>query len=259
MTGGGTATPEPLDLSEISRSGDLFDALAGRRVTDPGAGFEPSDDPAARLLAALIADVDVDAPPLPAPPPRVSCGGSKTSGRPVVRAFVTFGAVTVLLTTAGAAVAGGGGDREPKAHAPLARIEASERSKAHLESVVRAFPGGPRPSVGRTPAASPRPSETKTSEAPTKPPAGAPAKGHTPGYVGPKHPRGHGPDTGHSTSPSPTPTPTAPADPTPSPSTSPTTSKPSGETSATDPDRSRRTAKRRSSGTGRTSADHDRR
>jgi hypothetical protein len=239
LTGGGTATPEPLDLTEISRSGDLFDALAVRRVTDPRAVLEPSDDPAARLLAALVADVDAGAPPLPAPPPRVSCGGSKTSGRPVVRAFVTFGAVTVLLMTAGAAVAGGGGDQEPKAHAPSARREISERSRARLESVVRAFPGAARPSAGRTPAASPRPSGTKTSEAPTKPRAGTPAKANTPGYVGPTHPRPPGPNQGHSTSPSPTTSPSAPTDSTPSPSTSPSTSKPSGETSATDTDGSR--------------------
>ncbi|WP_433176284.1 hypothetical protein [Actinoallomurus sp. CA-150999] len=262
MTGGGTATPEPLDLSEISRSGDLFDALSGRRITDPGAGFGPSDDPAGRLLAALAADVDAGAPPLPAPPPRVSCGGSKTSGRPVVRAFVTFGAVTVLLTSAGAAVAGGGGDHEPKAHAPSARREISERSRARLESVVRAFPGAARPSAGRTPTASPRPSGTKPSEAPTKPPAGTPAKGHPRSYFGPTHPLPSGPKHGHSTSSSPTTSPSAPTGSTPSPSTSPTTSNPSGETSATDPDQSRRrdlTSEKRSSKTGRASGDHDHR
>ena len=260
MTGGGTATPEPLDLSEISRSGDLFDALAGRRATDPGTGFGPSDDPAARLLAALVTDVDAGAPPLPAPPPRVSCGGSKTSSRPVVRAFVTFGAVTVLLTTAGAAVAGGGGDHGPKAHPPLARREMSERSRAHLESVVRAFPGGPRPSVGRTPAASPHPPGAKPSGASTKPSAGTPAKGRAPGYFGPTHSRPHGPNHGHSTSPSPTPSPTAPTGSSPSPSTSPTASQPSGEKTATNPERrSGLTAERRSSRTGRTSGDHDRR
>ncbi|MCO6004640.1 hypothetical protein NE236_06575 [Actinoallomurus purpureus] len=239
MTGGGTATPEPLDLSEISRSGDLFDALATRRVTDLGHGSTISDDPAARLLAALVADVDVDAPPLPAPA-RISRAGAKTSGRPVVRAFVTFGAVTVMLTTAGAAVAGGGGDRAPKAHAHSARLEVSERSKPRLEAIVRAFPGGPRPqpAADRTPEAnpSPRPSPTKTSEAPATPSSGPTKKGS--GLGGPRGSRG--PRAGHSADPSPTLSPTAPADLSPTPSTPSATSKPPDETFVTPSDRSRR-------------------
>lgn len=212
MTGGGSAAPEPLDLSEISRSGDLFDALAARRVTDPGSGSVISDDPAARLLAALVADVDADAPPLPLPA-RVSYGGPKKAGRPVVRAFVTFGAVTVMLTTAGAAVAGGGGGGEPKDHPPSARLEVSERARPRLESMVRALPGAPRPTptADRTTGqagTSPSPSATKMSGAPT-----APAKkGRAPGFTGPIHSRPFGPGRGPSATPSPTPSPTAPTD-----------------------------------------------
>jgi hypothetical protein len=208
LTGGGSATPEPLDLSEISRSGDLFDALAARRVTDPASGSVISDDPAARLLAALVADVDMDAPPLPVPA-RVACGGPKKPGRPVVRAFVTFGAVTVMLTTAGAAVAGGGGGGAPKGHAPSARHEISERARPRLESIVRALPGAPRPTptADRTTGEA-SPSATKMSKTPK-----APAKkGHTPGFTGPSHSRPFGPRGGPSTTPSPTPSPTAPTD-----------------------------------------------
>ncbi|MEV5706746.1 hypothetical protein [Actinoallomurus sp. NPDC052274] len=204
MTGGGSATPEPLDLSEITSSGDLFDALAARRVTDPGSGSAVSDDPAARLLAALVADVDAGAPPLPAPA-RVSCATSKTSGRPVVRAFVTFGAVAVMLTTAGAAVAGGGG---PKAHAPSARHQLTERSKARIESIGRPLPSGPRPAVDRTPAgkADPTPTTTKASASHT------PKKGRGSAFVAPSSARPSG-------SPSATPTSTpSPGTPTESPS-----------------------------------------
>ncbi|GAA4606634.1 hypothetical protein GCM10023195_24200 [Actinoallomurus liliacearum] len=217
MTEGGSATPEPLDLSEITRSGDLFDALAARRVTDPGSGSAVSDDPAARLLAALVADVDTGAPPLPGPA-RVSRATSKTSGRPVVRAFVTFGAVAVMLTTAGAAVAVGGGGGGPKAHAPSARHQLTERSKARIESVGRALPSGPRPTVDRTPAdkADPTPTTTKASGPHT------PEKGRGSAFAGP-------PSARQSGSPSATPTPT----PTPSPSAGTPTESPSPVSTST--------------------------
>ncbi|MFL6056043.1 MAG: hypothetical protein ACJ72W_24540 [Actinoallomurus sp.] len=240
MTGGGSAAPEPLDLSEISRSGDLFDALAARRV-DPGSGSVISDDPAARLLAALVVDVDVDAPPLPVPA-RVSYGGPKKPGRPVVRAFVAFGAVTVMLTTAGAAVAGGGGGGEPKADSPSARLEVSERARPGLESIVRALSGAPRPTADRTTGEarpSPSPSATKTSGVPT-----APAKkGRTPGFPGLPHSRPFGPRRGPSATPSPTPSPTAPTD-SPAPISAPpsATPQPQDQTSGDPSHRSRRQA-----------------
>ena len=123
MTRGGAAASEPFDLSEVSRSGDLLDDLAARRIPDPAV-----DDPAVRLLAALVADVDVGAPPLPSPPPRVACTAGKP-GRPVVRAFVTFGAATLMLTTAGAAVAGAGAEHGNKADGPaVQKLDVTERS-----------------------------------------------------------------------------------------------------------------------------------
>ncbi|MCO5969439.1 hypothetical protein [Actinoallomurus soli] len=242
MTGGGTATPEPLDLSEITRSGDLFDALAARRVsTDPGSGSAVPDDPAARLLAALVADVDVDAPPMPAPAPaRVPRPAPKSSGRPVIRAFVTFGAITVMLTTAGAAVAGGGGGG-PKAHTPSARSQITERSRARVQSVGRNLPGGPRPAPAPTggkadPTPSASPSKRHGPHAPAK-------KDHVPAFVG-SHPssRPSGPG-GPSGSPSPTPTPSpSPGTPTDSPSPVSTSSSatPQPEGSTARPNRLRR-------------------
>jgi hypothetical protein len=103
LTRGRTATPDPFDLSAVSGSDELFDALSERRFADLSAGR--ADDPAASLLAALVADVDRDAPPLPAPA-RVACG-VRGSCRRGVRVFVTFGVAAVVLTSAGAAAAGG--------------------------------------------------------------------------------------------------------------------------------------------------------
>jgi hypothetical protein len=224
LTDGGSATPEPLDLAEISRSGDLFDALAARHVRDPGSGAPFTDDPAVRLLAALVADVDMDAPPLPAPSRGVSYSGAKTSGRPVVRAFVTFGAVTVLLTTSGAAVAGGGREGPPKGRAPSADLRVSERSNARLEAISRPAPGGARPSpaapkADATADPSPRASATKTSHAPTRGSAKAPGAGLTERPPPDGALRG-----GQSPSPTATPTPTSSAPPSPdaSPTPSPT-------------------------------------
>jgi hypothetical protein len=107
LTRGRAATTDPFDISAVRRSDELFDALATRRLVDPG--NTDSDDPAAGLLAALVADVDGGAPPLPASSPaRVACaatsGGSCRRG---VRAIVTFGVAAVVLTSAGAAAAGG--------------------------------------------------------------------------------------------------------------------------------------------------------
>jgi hypothetical protein len=103
LTRGRTATPDPFDLSAVSSSDELFDALSERRFADLSAGR--ADDPAASLLAALAADVDLGAPPLPAPS-RVTCG-VQGSCRRGVRAFVTLGVAALVLTSAGAAAAGG--------------------------------------------------------------------------------------------------------------------------------------------------------
>lgn len=126
MTRGRAATPDPFDIGAVNRSGELFDALAARRLADAG------DDPAGRLLAALVADVDMGAPPLPAPA-RLGYGKSG-SRRRVVRTVVTLGVTAAVLTTAGAAAAGGGGggDRGANgARAPHSKL--SERTHGSLQ------------------------------------------------------------------------------------------------------------------------------
>jgi hypothetical protein len=104
LTRGRAATPDPFDISAVSDTDELFEALSTRRLADAG------HDPASALLAALVADVDTDAPPLPASAPRVPCGGIQGQYRRGVRAFVTFGVAALVLTSAGAAAAGGGED-----------------------------------------------------------------------------------------------------------------------------------------------------
>jgi hypothetical protein len=135
LTRGRAATPDPIDIGAVSRSGEVFEALAARRPKDPG------DDPAVRLLAALVADVDVGAPPLPAPARVCAKTGSR---RRVVRAVVTLGVTAAVLTTAGAAAAGGGGDGGKDAagaHAP--RVDLTERTAGSLQVSV------PERSAGR--------------------------------------------------------------------------------------------------------------
>jgi hypothetical protein len=124
LTRGRAATPDPFDLSAVNRSDELFDALSTRRFSGD------CDDPAATLLAALVADVDVDAPPLPA---RAPCPGPSARRRGT-RAFVTFGVAALVLTSAGAAAAGGdngvgamGGIRGP------ARPTNAERSNENAQ------------------------------------------------------------------------------------------------------------------------------
>lgn len=128
MTRGRAATPDPFDLSAVNRSDELFDALSTRRLSGPA----DSDDPAAALLAALVADVDVDAPPLPAPG-RVPCAGPSTRRRGT-RAFVTFGVAALVLTSAGAAAAGGdnGVSAIGGSHGP-ARPNGPERSNENAQ------------------------------------------------------------------------------------------------------------------------------
>jgi hypothetical protein len=126
LTRGRAAAPDPFDIGAVNRSGELFDALAARRLADPG------DDPTARLLAALVADVDMGAPPLPAPA-RLAYGKSG-SRRRVVRAVVTLGVTAAVLTTAGAAAAGGGGGGDggaDGARAPHSNL--SERTNGSLK------------------------------------------------------------------------------------------------------------------------------
>lgn len=132
MIRGRAATPEPFDIGAVAGSDELFEALATRRLADLNTGYAESDDPAASLLAALVADVDVGAPALPARPHVLSCGTS--SRRRGVRTFVTLGVAALVLTSAGAAAAGGG-------HAPDAMrtvrgptgIEHAQRSNENAQ------------------------------------------------------------------------------------------------------------------------------
>jgi hypothetical protein len=146
LTRGRAATPDPFDLTAVSSSDELFDALSSRRLADLNID---AGDPAAALLAALVADVDVDAPPLPAPA-RVACG-IQNSCRRGVRAFVTFGVAAVVLTSAGAAAAGGPGDNSALGGAQGSnRSSGTERSNEnvqHQDSITGTTFGGGRPSV----------------------------------------------------------------------------------------------------------------
>jgi hypothetical protein len=129
LTRGRTATPDPFDLSAVSSSDELFDALSERRFADLSVGR--ADDPAASILAALVADVDLDAPPLPAPS-RVACGvhGSCRRG---VRVFVTFGVAAMVLTSAGAAAAGGNEVSAMGTNHGSVRPRDSERSNENVQ------------------------------------------------------------------------------------------------------------------------------
>jgi hypothetical protein len=128
LTRGRAATSDPFDLSAVNSSDELFDALSARRLDD----HAETDDPAAALLTALVADVDAGAPPLPAPA-RVACG-RQTARRRGTRAVVTLGVAALVLTSAGAAAAGGGEGvgAMGAAHLPT-RIDGTERSNENLQ------------------------------------------------------------------------------------------------------------------------------
>lgn len=146
MTRGRAATPDPFDLSAVNRSDELFDALSTRRFS----GHADSDDPAAALLAALVADVDADAPPLPA---RLPWAGPSARRRGT-RAFVSFGVAALVLTSAGAAAAGGGnGTGALGGTHGQARPKSTERSNENAErqDPVLSRRTLRRPSVRRTP------------------------------------------------------------------------------------------------------------
>jgi hypothetical protein len=136
LTRGRAGTPEPFDLGAVAGSDELFEALSTRRMADLSPG-RIDDDPAASLLAALVADVDAGAPPLPVPA-RVTCGMPQARRRGV-RVVVTFGVAALVLTSAGAAAAGGGNGvgAMRTTHGP-ARITGGERSNANVERQVPA-------------------------------------------------------------------------------------------------------------------------
>jgi hypothetical protein len=145
LTRGRAAIPDPFDLRAVSRSDELFEALSSRRPADLSAVRAEADDPAVGLLAALAADVDAGAPPLPTPV-RVPCG-MPASRRRGVRAFVTFGVAAVVLASAGAAAAGAGGESSGGTKSGSVRLRASERSNEGLkrQNPAPARPAGQRP------------------------------------------------------------------------------------------------------------------
>lgn len=134
MTRGRAATTDPFDLGAVNRSDELFEALSSRRPCD--------DDPAVHLLAALAADVDAGAPPLP---PRVTCtsGGRRRS----VAAVLTFGVAVTILTSAGAAVAVGGDSGGHSAGRGRPAVSERSNSNVHREAASgegqSAAPGDP--------------------------------------------------------------------------------------------------------------------
>ncbi len=189
MTRGRAATPDPFDLSVVSRSDEIFDALSCRNAADL-AGL--ADDPAVRLLAALAVDVDAGAPPIPASA-RVACATPGSRRRGVV-AFATFGAAVIMLASAGAAAAGGN-DGGANANGP-ARHGVSERSNANLQQRTPDRPSveAPRPLEPQPPRPVKHVSEIVV---PVTAPIGDPPSGSDPG-------------DGTGATPTPTPTPTDP-------------------------------------------------
>ncbi len=143
MIRGRAATPDPFDLGALTSSDALFDALSARRIPDPA----QTEDPAAALLTALVADVDAGAPPLHAPL-RAACGGTSPSvRRRGTRVFVTFGVVALVLTSGGAAAAGGGGDPGLMGAAAHGRAESggAERSNDNARRHDAALTVRPNP------------------------------------------------------------------------------------------------------------------
>ncbi|MCW2862417.1 MAG: hypothetical protein JWP48_4125 [Actinoallomurus sp.] len=128
MTRGRAAPSDPFDISAVNSSDELVDALSSRRLAEAG----HPDDPAVALLAALVADVDAGAPPMASPSPFTR--GIPATYRRGVRAFVTFGVAAVVLTSAGAAAAGGGEGVDAIGSAQgTARPKSSERSNENAQ------------------------------------------------------------------------------------------------------------------------------
>lgn len=176
---GGEETQQPAgtfwNLAAIRRSDDLVEALAARGPlpdTDPVDGVDAPDgeDPAARLLRALIADVDAGAPELPSrradAEPSSTAGEESEPGGPRrgPRTIVALGIVGPLLTgllTTGVAAAGG------FIHRPGSTADADERpaprgraeARTHRDRVM---PVPWRHAAPTSPAVSPKPTESKS-------------------------------------------------------------------------------------------------
>ncbi|RKS76164.1 hypothetical protein BZB76_1514 [Actinomadura pelletieri DSM 43383] len=121
---GGSRTA-PADLSEVRRTDAIIDSLAARRAagstarsatfpegTDSGRPRH-TDDPAVRLLTALITDVDDQDPaPEASPPPPGPGSGPRRRGP---RTIVALGVAGAVLASTGVAAAGGGTVDRPAA------------------------------------------------------------------------------------------------------------------------------------------------
>ncbi|MFB4313529.1 anti-sigma-D factor RsdA [Actinomadura sp. 21ATH] len=161
------------DLGGVRRTDALIDALAAR-------GPVGSDDPAARLLRALIRDVDELAPvrhahaPAPAPAPEEAPepapGDPGDGDRPVPpagprrrgsRTIVALGVAGAVLATGGVAAAGGGTGGPPASQRAMGPSEQKiPRAPEPVESVTTLLPRAAppaRPVPAAEPAARPRP------------------------------------------------------------------------------------------------------
>lgn len=107
-----------MDLAAVRRTDALIETLAARCAVRPegGTGHQADDpDPAARLLRALITDVDDQDPGLDGDPPAPSGPGSRRRGS---RTIVALGVAGVVLASTGVAAAGGGAARTSAAPVP---------------------------------------------------------------------------------------------------------------------------------------------
>ena len=145
MTGRDHVDPVVPDITAVRRDDDLLSALSTQRALSAQRVVDArADDEAIRLLRALIADIDVDAPPLPVtvrsaakPAPRTRPGRRRKA-----RAVVSFGLAALMLTTTGVAAASGGVGAEVSrlVTAPKADRDRPYRdSRADLERAEKAM------------------------------------------------------------------------------------------------------------------------
>ncbi|WP_344596480.1 hypothetical protein [Actinomadura vinacea] len=146
MTG---AVPPTADLGAVRRTDAIIDALGGRRAGEP-------DDPAVRLLRALISDVDEQAPAHQAQPPSADGQGAEgdrpkpPSGprRRGPRTIVALGVAGAVLASTGVAAAGGGAVE----HSALGPGSVGSAKDAGKEAGKDAAKSGPEAAEAERPA-----------------------------------------------------------------------------------------------------------
>lgn len=221
---------DPIDLSEIRRTAEIIDAVAERRVvpaSDPSAAGGEPDDPAIRLLQALVNDVDSDAPALhPVTTAARTPARARTSGaaarpsrdrgprrarRRGAHTLVALSVTVAMFTTTGVAAAGG----------MIVRAEREEaKPSSGLLTRPRTGPADRTPSreaVGHAEgffAVTPDPSESDEPKEATPPADDAPGRASHAAEPGKGAPDDQNGDGGKAT---PTPTPTPGRTPTPKP------------------------------------------